>query len=161
MVARIQHNPLHRAVTHLERLHRIVRRRHMGIHPQLIRCQEPVLGRKGNGVAGPEDGHGCRELFKDVLETAIPMTLQDVVLVFATVTGMRDGRLTQESYANKVYSQQISGSVWSAIQITTAAGICAMVDLMRDGALPTTGFLRQEDVSLDGFLNNRFGQYYA
>ncbi|NQU70738.1 MAG: saccharopine dehydrogenase NADP-binding domain-containing protein [Rhodospirillales bacterium] len=101
-----------------------------------------------------------RELFKDVLETAIPMTLQDVVLVFATVTGQRAGRLTQESYANKIYSQDISGTTWSAIQITTAAGICAMVDLMRDGALPTTGFLRQEDVALDTFLANRFGRYY-
>jgi saccharopine dehydrogenase-like NADP-dependent oxidoreductase len=102
-----------------------------------------------------------RELFKDVLETAIPMTLQDVVLVFVTVTGMRDGRLTQESYANKIYSQDISGVTWSAIQVTTAAGICAMVDLMRDGALPATGFLHQEDVALDAFLANRFGQYYA
>ena len=102
-----------------------------------------------------------RELFKDVLETAIPMTMQDVVLVFVTVTGMRDGRLTQESYANKVYSQDISGITWSAIQVTTAAGICAMVDLMREGKLPAKGFLRQEDVALDDFLANRFGQYYA
>jgi len=102
-----------------------------------------------------------RELFKDVLETAIPMTVQDVVLVFATVTGMRAGRLTQESYANKTYSQEIAGTRWSAIQITTAAGVCTMVDLMRDGALPSRGFLRQEDVALDTFLGNRFGQYYG
>ena len=102
-----------------------------------------------------------RELFKDVLETAIPMTMQDVVLIFATVTGQRGGRLTQESFANKVYSQDINGATWSAIQITTAAGICAMVDLMRDGALPTRGFVHQEDVSLETFLENRFGRYYA
>ena len=102
-----------------------------------------------------------RELFKDVLETAIPMTVQDVVLVFATVTGMRAGRLTQESYANKIYSQDISGARWSAIQVTTAAGICAMVDLMRDGKVPARGFVRQEDVALDTFLGNRFGGYFA
>ncbi len=102
-----------------------------------------------------------RALFKDVLENAIPMTLQDVVLVFATVTGMRDGRLMQESYAKKIYSRDIEGRVWSAIQITTAAGVCAMVDLMREGKLPTRGFLRQEDVSLSTFLANRFGRYYA
>ncbi len=102
-----------------------------------------------------------RELFKDVLETAIPMTVQDVVLVFATVTGQRAGRLTQESYANKTYSQDISGTRWSAIQITTAAGVCTMVDLMREGALPDRGFLRQEDVSLEAFLGNRFGRYYG
>jgi len=102
-----------------------------------------------------------RELLKDVLEYAIPVTLQDVVLVFATATGQRNGRLTQESYLNKVYAREIGGRTWSAIQVTTAAGICTMVDLMRDGALPKQGFLRQEDVALDAFLANRFGRYYA
>ena len=76
-------------------------------------------------------------------------------------TAERAGRLTQESYANKTYSQKINGGQWSAIQITTAAGVCTMVDLMREGALPTRGFLHQEDVALDTFLGNRFGQYYA
>jgi saccharopine dehydrogenase-like NADP-dependent oxidoreductase len=102
-----------------------------------------------------------RELFKDVLETAIPVTMQDVVLVFATVTGMRKGRLTQESYANKIYSRDINGIIWSAIQITTAAGACAMVDLLREGKLPNKGFVRQEDVALDVFLDSRFGRYYS
>jgi saccharopine dehydrogenase-like NADP-dependent oxidoreductase len=102
-----------------------------------------------------------RALFRDVLETAIPVTMQDVVLVFVTVTGMRDGRLTQESYANKVYSEEINGRVWSAIQITTAAGVCTMVDLMREGGLAKRGFVRQEDVALDDFLANRFGCHYA
>lgn len=102
-----------------------------------------------------------RALFKDVLETAIPMTMQDVVLIFATVTGLREGRLTQESYARKVYSREINGVVWSAIQVTTAAGVCTMVDLLRAGKLPPNGFVRQEDVALDMFLHNRFGSYYA
>jgi saccharopine dehydrogenase-like NADP-dependent oxidoreductase len=102
-----------------------------------------------------------RALFKDVLEAAIPITLQDVVLIFATVTGMRDGRFMQESYANKVYSQEINGIVWSAIQLTTAAGVCTMVDLLRTGTLPAQGFVRQEDVPLDAFLRNRFGCYYT
>lgn len=101
-----------------------------------------------------------RALFRDVLEEAIPVTVQDVVLVFATVTGSRGGRLTQESYANKIYSQDISGQRWSAIQVTTAAGICAAVDLMQDGKLPSTGFVRQEDITLADFLSNRFGRYY-
>src|SRR3546814_13215885 len=86
-----------------------------------------------------------RALFRDVLEAAIPVTMQDVVLVFVTVTGQRDGRLTQESYANKVYASTIGDRVWSAIQITTAAGICTATDLMREGAIPARGFVRQED----------------
>jgi saccharopine dehydrogenase-like NADP-dependent oxidoreductase len=102
-----------------------------------------------------------RALLKDVLETAIPVTLQDVVLVFVTVTGMRGGRLTQESYASKIYAREVKGRVWSAIQRTTAAGIAAMVDLMREGRLKRRGFLRQEEVSLEEFLANRFGSIYA
>jgi saccharopine dehydrogenase-like NADP-dependent oxidoreductase len=102
-----------------------------------------------------------RALLKDVLETAIPVTLQDVVLVFVTVTGRRGNRLTQESYASKIYPAEHGGHIWSAIQRTTAAGIAAMVDLMREGKLKKRGFLRQEDVSLETFLGNRFGRVYA
>ena len=102
-----------------------------------------------------------RDLLKNVLEYAIPMTKQDVVLIFATVTGKQNGVLTQESYANKVYSQDVNGTVWSAIQVTTAAGVCAVVDLMREGKLPNRGFIHQEDVVLNDFLANRFGLYYA
>ncbi len=102
-----------------------------------------------------------REILKDVLENAIPMTLQDVVLVFVTVSGQRDGRLTQETYAKKIYSATINGQHLSAIQLTTASGICAMVDLVREGKLPQAGFVRQEDVRLADFLANRFGRHYA
>jgi len=102
-----------------------------------------------------------RHILKDVLEASVPMTKQDVVLIFVTVSGMRDGRLTQESYAKKIYNGRIGESEQSAIQITTAAGICAMVDLMRSGRLPSKGFVRQEDAALPDFLANRFGRAYA
>ena len=102
-----------------------------------------------------------RDILKDVLEESVPMTHQDVVLVFVTVSGMREGRLTQESYAKKIYSKTIGGKLYSAIQVTTAAGICAMVDMMRGGLLPTRGFVRQEEADLERFLANRFGQHYA
>jgi saccharopine dehydrogenase-like NADP-dependent oxidoreductase len=102
-----------------------------------------------------------RDIFKDVLETAIPITYQDVVLVFVTVNGWKDGLLTQESYAKKIYSQTIGDRLMSAIQITTAAGICAMCDMLVDGKLPQKGFVRQEEATLSDFLNNRFGRYYA
>ena len=102
-----------------------------------------------------------RSLFKDVLETAIPITYQDVVLVFVTVSGWRDGRLTQESYAKKIYATEVGGRMMSAIQITTAAGICAMTDLLVHGKLPQQGFVRQEETRLSDFLANRFGHHYA
>ena len=64
------------------------------------------------------------------------MTKQDVVLVFVSVIGTRNGRLEQESYAKKIYAQEVNGQLLSAIQLTTASGICAMVDMVVEGKLP-------------------------
>jgi saccharopine dehydrogenase-like NADP-dependent oxidoreductase len=102
-----------------------------------------------------------REILKDVLETAIPITYQDVVLVFVTVSGQQNGLLTQESFAKKIYAQEVEGRLMSAIQITTAASICTMIDLLVQGQLPQCGFVRQEQADLKSFLNNRFGRICA
>jgi saccharopine dehydrogenase-like NADP-dependent oxidoreductase len=101
-----------------------------------------------------------REILKDVLENAVPMTPQDVVLIFCTVTGKKDGRLAQMTDARKVYAGEFLGQNCSAIQITTAASLCALVDLHRAARLPSRGFVRQEEVPLGDFLLNRFGQCY-
>ena len=101
-----------------------------------------------------------RSLLKDILEQAIPVTYQDVVVVFTTVSGDRNGNLTQITDARKIYHHDIDGEHWSAIQITTAAGICTAVDLFVAGRLPRSGFVRQEDVGFDDFISNRFGRYY-
>ena len=102
-----------------------------------------------------------RPLLKDIFESALPITYQDVVVVFCTVTGQRKGRFVQKSDARKIYHRQIAGEEWSAIQITTAAGICAAVDLHVAGRLPARGFVRQEEIDLNEFLANRFGSHYA
>ncbi|AZO17677.1 saccharopine dehydrogenase family protein [Mesorhizobium sp. M2A.F.Ca.ET.043.05.1.1] len=102
-----------------------------------------------------------RDVLKDIFESALPATLQDVVIVFVTVSGRRNGRLLQETYANKIYSHRVGNIVRSAIQITTASGICAVLDMLADGSLPAKGFVRQEDIALDAFLANRFGRAYA
>lgn len=101
-----------------------------------------------------------RELLKDILEHAIPITFQDVVIVFCTASGRRQGQLVQITDARKIYNQSIDGENWSAIQVTTAAGVCVMIDLFSTGKLPATGFVRQEQVTLDQFMKNRFGRFY-
>ncbi len=101
-----------------------------------------------------------RDLMKDIFETALPRTDQDVVLVYCTAKGWIDGALREKSLINKSYARTINGQVWSAIQVTTAAGVLGVVDLMRTGALPTRGFVRQEQVNLTDFLNTEFGQLY-
>ncbi|MCA1297485.1 saccharopine dehydrogenase family protein [Stappia indica] len=102
-----------------------------------------------------------RDLMRDVLETAVPMTKQDVVLIFITASGLRGDQREQISSVYRVTSREMAGETWSAIQTTTAAGICATLDLMRAGQIPARGFLRQETIPLDLFLANRFGRVYA
>src|SRR5690606_6836830 len=102
-----------------------------------------------------------RSMLKDIFEHAIPGTIQDVVLVFCVVTGMKDGVSTQISDARKIYHAERFGERWSAIQITTASSLCAVLDLHGSGALPERGFVGQEQVALPAFLANRFGKAYA
>lgn len=104
--------------------------------------------------------HERRDVLKDILEHAVPVTFQDVVITFCTVTGRRKGQLVQMSDARKIYSRELAGETWSAIQITTAAGICAVIDMHVSGKLPSSGFVRQEQVDFQDFIQNRFGKHY-
>ncbi|MBO9537882.1 saccharopine dehydrogenase C-terminal domain-containing protein [Herbaspirillum sp.] len=100
-------------------------------------------------------------LLKDILRNAVPATMQDVVLVFVTVSGHRDGQYLQRVFSRKVFAQETDGVHESAIQITTAAGVCAVLDLFAAGRLPQRGFIRQEQAALPELLANRFGRAYA
>lgn len=104
-----------------------------------------------------------QETLKEIMRRSIPSTMQDVVLVFVTVSGFKRGALVQEVFARKIFAERKpdgGGEPLSAIQITTAAGICAALDLFREGRLPQRGFIRQEQVALPDFLANRFGKAY-
>jgi saccharopine dehydrogenase-like NADP-dependent oxidoreductase len=102
-----------------------------------------------------------RKLFKELLERAIPITFQDVVVIFCTVSGWREGQLVQVTDARKIYNDTLLGENWSAIQITTAAGVCTMLDLHYEGRLGASGFACQEQVGLGEFIGNRFGRVYG
>ena len=54
-----------------------------------------------------------------------------------------------------------NGLPWTAIQITTAAGITAVLELPKEGALPLKGFIRNEDVPFKAFITNRFCKHDA
>ncbi len=101
-----------------------------------------------------------RDTLKTIMRRAVPSTSQDVVLIFVTVTGMRDGQLVQDVFTRKIFAKTVCGMPMSAIQITTAGAMCAVLDLFREGKLPQSGFVRQEQVSLHDFLDNRFGRLY-
>jgi saccharopine dehydrogenase-like NADP-dependent oxidoreductase len=99
-----------------------------------------------------------RDMFKKLLEQGLPETEQDVVIIFVTVDGVHNNRFVQKSFIKRIeYARGLT-----AIQRATAAGVCTMVDLFREGKLPVKqGFVRQEDVPLELVLTNRFGQIFV
>lgn len=101
-----------------------------------------------------------RETLKRIFERALPKTHQDVVLVYVSVTGKRDQQFSEENYVKKFYPKNIAGINWSAIQLTTASGVSAVVDLVLSHPKKYHGFIRQEQFSFEDLINNRFGKYY-
>jgi len=102
-----------------------------------------------------------RKTLKRILENAIPKTLQDVVLIYVAVNGIKEGDYFEESYVKKVYPAKIGGKLWSSIQVTTAAGICAVFDIVMHDLNAYKGFVTQESIELVTVLKNRFGKYFA
>lgn len=102
-----------------------------------------------------------RETLKRIIEKALPKTYQDVVLIYVTVEGLKKGELTEKSYFKKIYPKKIREIEWSAIQVSTASGICAVVDLVLNTKNKYQGLVLQENFNLSDVLANRFGQHFS
>jgi len=113
--------------------------------------------------ASPSGRPFNRQLAVDLLDHAIARTLQDVVIIFINCIGMKPGggqTREQINLKRAIHATEILGRVWPAIELTTAAGVCAMVDLHRLRKLPQTGFIRQEECTLTIFNQTPFGLAY-
>lgn len=102
---------------------------------------------------GENNGHQLRE----ILDRAIPTTMSDVVLIYVSVNGLKDKELTQDIWTKRIYGRDD----WSAIQLTTAAGLCGMIELHRTGKLLNQGYVKMEHTNPVDFFNVPFvGQVY-
>src|SRR6185369_3625202 len=90
-----------------------------------------------------------RELAGQILVEAKPPVDDDVVYLHAAVEGRRDGQLYRKQYVRAYQPLEINGRTWRAISCTTAASAAGVLELVADGRLPQTGFIKQEDISLD------------
>ena len=102
-----------------------------------------------------------RDLLRQVLEHGVPHGRDDVVIVFASATGLRDGRFEQETRLARIHGGRLRGVERTAIELATAAGVVGVLELLRAGRLPARGFVRQEQVALKDFLATRAGPCYA
>ncbi len=101
-----------------------------------------------------------RAMCVDLLEHGLPRTLQDVVVVFVNCIGVRNGRREHVNFKRAVPATDLFGRTWPAIELTTAAGVCALVDLHRTGKLRQSGLVKQEECSLAEFNATVFGLAY-
>jgi len=97
----------------------------------------------------------------EILVHAKPPVNEDVVYVHASAEGWQQGALAREEFVRAYYPREISGRRWRAISWTTAASICAVIELVSNGTLPDRGFIKQEEVPLETFLKTSSGRLYA
>ena len=102
-----------------------------------------------------------RQQLCDIFDRSIPSTSDDVIVILCVAIGIENGKLVEKIDSRRVPAKLINGKHWTGIQITTAAGVCAVLDMLKDGQVPQKGFVKMEDVSYDAFIKNRFGAYYT
>lgn len=102
-----------------------------------------------------------REAAIRLLADAYPPVRDDVVIVYAAAEGTSTGRRSREEFVRVYRPRLVAGAERTAIAWTTAAGAVGMIELLAEGSLPDSGFVCQEDVSLDAFLATSAGQMLA
>lgn len=103
-----------------------------------------------------------RAIAGEILIDAKPPVNEDVVYVHAAVEGyLDDNSVWREEFVEAYPPMTIDGIQWRAISWTTAASIAAVVEMVNAGTLPQKGFIKQEDVPFDAFLETKNGKLYA
>jgi saccharopine dehydrogenase-like NADP-dependent oxidoreductase len=99
-----------------------------------------------------------REEAVRLLTEAYPPVREDLVILYAAAEGAHGGRRAREELVRVYRPRIVAGEERTAIAWTTAAGAVGMLELLAEGSLPDSGFVCQEDVSLDAFLATSAGQ---
>ena len=100
---------------------------------------------------------GHRDELIRILQRAIPHTHKDVVVIYVSVNGYINQRLTQKTFVKKYYPQTVFGRACSALQLTTTAGLCSMIDLIVQNPQHYQGVVQHQQFTLQDVYNNRFG----
>ncbi|WP_299615631.1 saccharopine dehydrogenase C-terminal domain-containing protein [Pelagibius sp.] len=102
-----------------------------------------------------------RELAGQILTNAKPPVDDDVVYVHVSAEGWSAGRLNRKEFVRAYYPIEISGTPWTAISWTTSASACAVIEMVSEGKLPLRGFIKQEEIPFEAFLQTPTGKLYA
>jgi saccharopine dehydrogenase-like NADP-dependent oxidoreductase len=102
-----------------------------------------------------------RELAGEILTNAKPPVNNDVVYIHVSSEGQQDGRLQRREFVRAYRPIELVGAMQTAIAWTTSASVVAVIEMVRDGALPQRGFLKQEEIPLDRFMATSTGALFG
>ncbi|MFK7879940.1 saccharopine dehydrogenase family protein [Roseobacter sp.] len=96
----------------------------------------------------------------EILVNAKPPVEDDIVYVHVSAEGLINERLARREFVRGYKPIEVAGKRRTAIAWTTASSVVGIIEMVRDGGLPNSGFLKQEDVPLAGFLATTTGSSY-
>jgi saccharopine dehydrogenase-like NADP-dependent oxidoreductase len=99
-----------------------------------------------------------RDALKKMLLRVLPKTDKDVMIIYVSVTGTREGEFVEENTVKKIYPKELYGHTRSAIQVATASAAASVIDIVLSNKNIFQGFVNQEDISLEKFLSSRFAE---
>ncbi|THB75984.1 MAG: L-lysine dehydrogenase [Desulfobulbaceae bacterium] len=102
-----------------------------------------------------------RELAGKILVHAKPPVNEDVVYMHASAEGWINGNLQREEFVRTYEPVDVAGRPRRTIAWTTAASVCSVVELVAEGRLPNSGFIKQEEIGLEDFLATANGRLFA
>ncbi len=102
-----------------------------------------------------------RDIAGEILVNAKPPVEDDVVYVHVSSEGEIDGRLQRKEFVRGYRPIEVAGGQRTAIAWTTSGSVAAVIEMVRDGTLANSGFLKQEDVPFEVFLSTKTGSLYA
>ena len=78
------------------------------------------------------------------------------MIFFVKVIGKVKGVLQEKTYCKKIQGAKD----FSAIQLTTASGVCSVLEMYLTDQISGNGFVSQESISWNDFLKTSYGKVY-
>ena len=101
------------------------------------------------------------DMLVDIFRNHVTQTTKDCVIIFIEVNGTNKILgYTGKIYTKTFYPDIIHGRPYTAIEMTTAVGLLAMVELFLNKKLPQEGYVKQESVDWKDVLSTKYGWIY-
>jgi saccharopine dehydrogenase-like NADP-dependent oxidoreductase len=97
------------------------------------------------------------DTYVDLFNKYIPVTSDDVIYILINAIGWVDGTKVVRTYKNCIYSTEAA----TAIQISTAGGVMAVLDIWANGHLDSMrGWIKQENLSYNSVWASKYSTAY-